>query len=89
MSYEFYCVRFGKDINGNIWTETSTEFETANRAYKYGLDLFCVAGTFGFAVVQQNPERKYDFYVEEELGMNGKYIVDKNDDGQFVVLEVA
>lgn len=87
--YTFYCVRFGRQFDGTIWTETSTEFETANRAYKYGLELFSVAGTFGFAVVQQNPERKYDFYVEDELGMNGKYIVDKNENGNYVVLEAA
>ena len=83
----FYCVRFSKEYNGDIWTETSTEFETANRAYKYGRELFCVAGTLGFAVVQQNPERKYDFYMVDELGMNGKYIVDKNESGKYVVLQ--
>lgn len=83
----FYCVRFGKECNGDIWTETSTEFETANRAYKSGLELLSVAGTFGFAVIQQNPDKKYDFYMVEELGMNGKYIVDKNESGKYVVLQ--
>ena len=83
----FYCVRFGRQ-DGKIWTETDGDFRTANVAYKNGLNLMCVAGTFGFAVIEQSTERKYDFQMLEELGMNGKYFVYKNDDGKFVVEEV-
>jgi hypothetical protein len=49
---QFICVQFGHSNTSDQWYNVPTAHSTARAAERYGLDTMCIAGQFGFVVVE-------------------------------------
>jgi len=64
---EFICITFGPSENVDRfgWWNRKERFPTQRQAEKCGLDQLCIAGTFGYVVIEEGK----DFWkVVDELG---------------------
>ncbi len=64
---DFICITFGPsdDVARNGWWNRKQRFETQRQAEKCGLEQLCIAGTFGYVVIEEGK----DFWqIVDELG---------------------
>ena len=53
---DYICVQFGHSNTSDQWYNVSTKHSTARAAERYGLDTMCIAGQFGFAVIEETKD---------------------------------
>ena len=55
---DYICITFGpsEDVARNGWWNRKEYFSTQRQAERCGLDLLCVAGTFGYVVIEEGED---------------------------------
>ena len=54
--FDFICIQFGHSDIPNHWYNCKTAHSTARAAERYGLDTMCIAGQFGFAIIEETKD---------------------------------
>lgn len=52
----FLCICFGRSDIPNHWYNMKSNHSTARAAERFGLDNMCVAGQFGFVVIEETKD---------------------------------
>ena len=52
----FTCICFGRSDIPNHWYNMKSNHSTARAAERFGLDTMCIAGQFGFAVIEETED---------------------------------
>ena len=63
----YISVQFGNSDTSDQWYNVSTTHSTAPSAERYGLDTMCIAGQFGFVVVELRDEDEWDLLEHRSM----------------------